>query len=98
MREFENHPLVGEIRGEGMLVGVELVKNKAKKELFEPTGKVGNICKDHCLNNNLIMRAVRDGMMCSPPLTISKEDIDKCVELFQISLDATLEDIKKLNI
>ena len=98
MREFENHPLVGEVRGEGMLVGVELVKNKEKKELFEPTGKVGNICRDHCLNNNLIMRAVRDGMMCSPPLTISKEDIDKCVELFQISLDATLEDIKKLDI
>ena len=98
MREFENHPLVGEIRGEGMLVGVELVKNKEKKELFEPTGKVGNICRDHCLNNNLIMRAVRDGMMCSPPLTISKEDIDKCVERFQISLDVTLEDIKKLDI
>ena len=98
MSDFENHPLVGEVRGEGLLVGVELVKNKEKKELFEPTGKVGNICRDHCLNNNLIMRAVRDGMMCSPPLTISKEDIDKCVELFQISLDATLEDIKKLDI
>ena len=98
MREFENHPLVGEVRGEGLLIGVELVKNKEKKELFDPVGKVGNICKDHCINNNLIMRAVRDGMMCSPPLTISKDDIDKCVERFKISLDATLEDIKKLDI
>ena len=94
MREFENHPLVGEVRGDGLLVGVELVKNKEKKELFDPVGKVGNICKDHCINNNLIMRAVRDGMMCSPPLIISKDDIDKCVERFKISLDATLEDIK----
>ena len=98
MREFENHPLVGEVRGEGLLVGVELVKNKEKKELFDPVGKVGNICKDHCINNNLIMRAVRDGMMCSPPLTISKDDIDKCVERFKISLDATLEDIKELDV
>ena len=97
MREFENHPLVGEVRGEGLLVGVELVKNKEKKELFDPVGKVGNICKDHCINNNLIMRAVRDGMMCYPPLTISKDDIDKCVERFKISLDATLEDIKELD-
>ena len=96
MREFENHPLVGEVRGEGLLVGVELVKNKEKKEFFDPIGKVGNICKDHCINNNLIMRAVRDGMMCSPPLTISKDDIDKCVERLKISLDATLEDIKEL--
>ena len=98
MREFENHPLVGEVRGEGMLVGVELVKNKEKKELFEPTGKVGNICRDHCLENNLIMRAVRDGMMCSPPLTISKEEIDECVKRLKISLDATLKDVKKINI
>ena len=98
MREFENHPLVGEVRGQGLLVGVELVKNKEKKELFEPTGKVGNICRDHCLNNNLIMRAVRDGMMCSPPLTISKEEIDECIKLLKISLNATLEDIKKINI
>ena len=98
MREFENHPLVGEVRGEGLLVGVELVKNKEKKELFDPVGKVGNICKDHCINNNLIMRAVRDGMMCSPPLTISKDDIDKCVERFKTSLDATLEDIKELDV
>ena len=98
MREFENHPLVGEVRCVGLLVGVELVKNKEKKELFEPTGKVGNICRDHCLNNNLIMRAVRDGMMCSPPLTISKEEIDECVKRLKISLNATLEDIKKINI
>ena len=98
MREFENHPLVGEVRGEGLLAGVELVKNKEKKELFDPVGKVGNICKDHCINNNLIMRAVRDGMMCSPPLTISKDDIDKCVERLKVSLDATLVDIKELDI
>ena len=98
MREFENHPLVGEVRGEGLLIGVELVKNKEKKELFDPVGKVGNICKDHCINNNLIIRAVRDGMMCSPPLTISKDDIDKCVERLKISLDATLEDIKELDV
>ena len=96
MREFENHPLVGEVRGEGLLVGVELVKNKEKKEFFDPVGKVGNICKDHCINNNLIVRAVRDGMMCSPPLTITKNDIDKCIEKLKISLDATLEDIKDL--
>jgi len=70
MREFESHPLVGEVRGLGLLAGVELVKNKEKNELFDPPGKVGNICRDHCIKNNLVMRAVRDGMMCSPPLTM----------------------------
>ena len=49
------------------------------------------------INNNIIMRAVRDGMMCSPPLTISKQEIDFCIEKFKISLDLTLNDVKKLN-
>ena len=96
MREFETHPLVGEVRGQGLIAGVELVKNKEKKELFDPPGKVGNICRDHCTKNNLVMRAVRDGMMCSPPLTITKDDIDRCIEQLKISLDATLKDIKDL--
>ena len=98
MKEFENHPLVGEVRGQGLLVGVELVKNKKQKEFFEPTGKVGNICRDHCMNNNLIMRAVRDGMMCSPPLTITKEDIDICIDRFSKALDLTAKDVNKLTI
>tara|TARA_B110000014_G_C20106128_1_gene581694 strand:- start:182 stop:1561 length:1380 start_codon:yes stop_codon:yes gene_type:complete len=98
LRELKSHPLVGEIRGQGLLAAVELVKNKEKKELFDPPGKVGTICRDHCMNNKLIMRAVRDGMMCSPPLTISKDDIDKCIIRLKISLDATLNDIQKLDI
>ena len=80
------------------MAGVELVKNKEKKELFDPAGKVGNICRDHCTKNNLVMRAVRDGMMCSPPLTITKNDIDKAMERLKISLDATLKEIKDLGI
>ena len=58
MKELENHPLVGEVRGQGLLVAVEIVKNKEKKELFDPVGKIGNICRDYCMSNNLIMRAV----------------------------------------
>ena len=98
MREFLNHPLVGEVRGEGLLLGVELVKNKEKKELFDPPGIIGTICRDHCIDNNLIMRAVRDGMMCSPPLTITKDDIDLCIKKFNKCLDLTMNDINKLNL
>ena len=95
MRELLNHPLVGEVRGEGLLLGVELVKDKEKKELFDPPGRIGTICRDHCINNNLIMRAVRDGMMCSPPLTITKDEIDLCIEKFKKCLDLTINDINK---
>ena len=94
MRELESHPLVGEVRGQGLLVAIELVKNKEKKEFFDPVGEVGNICRDHCLKNNLMMRAVRDGMICSPPLSITTNDIDKCMISLKKSLDSTLNEIK----
>ena len=95
---MKSHPLVGEVRGQGLIAAVELVKNKEKKELFDPLVKLDAICRDHCVENKLVMRAVRDGMICSPPLTITKDDIDKCIERLKISLDSTLNDVKKLKI
>ena len=50
------------------------------------------------MNNNLIMRAVRDGMMCSPPLTVTKEDIDIWIDRFSKSLDLTVKDANKFTI
>lgn len=91
---LDDHPLVGETRTYGMLGCVELVKEKSGPEFFENTGEVGAICRDFCIKNGLMMRAVRDGMIMSPSLTISKNEIDEMFNKLKISLDQTLE---KLN-
>jgi putrescine aminotransferase len=93
IREFESHPLVGEVRGVGMLGALQLVRDKGSRQSFEPVGDVGSLCKDHCTDNDLVMRAVGDSMILSPPLIISKTEIDELVEKAGRALDLTARDL-----
>ncbi|MFO1352371.1 MAG: aspartate aminotransferase family protein [Gammaproteobacteria bacterium] len=88
-RELADHPLVGEARGVGLLGGLELVKDKRKRTLFEPRGEVGTICRDLCIQNGLVMRAVWDTMIISPPLIITHEQIDELIAKARHCLDLT---------
>ena len=89
LRELADHPLVGEVRGVGMLGAIELAKNKQTRERFPSELGVGMICRGHCFANGLIMRAVGDTMIIAPPLVISKTEIDELVEKARKCLDLT---------
>jgi len=78
-----------------MLAAIELVKDKAGPVLFDPVGDVGVLCRDHAIAGGMMMRAVRDGMIMSPPLTFAHEDIDKAVGIAKIALDKTFADLNK---
>ncbi|OEO23513.1 aminotransferase [Pseudomonas sp. J237] len=93
LRELADHPLVGEVRGVGMLGAIELVKNKATRERYSSDKGVGMICRTHCFANGLIMRAVGDTMIISPPLVISNAEIDELVSKARQCLDLTLAEI-----
>lgn len=95
--ELADHPLVGEARGVGFLGALELVKDKSKREFYPKEGKVGGLCRDNCIENGLVMRAVGDTMIISPPLVASKANIDELVEKARRSLDMTLEAIPSVN-
>ena len=89
-----DHPLVGEVRTRGFIGAFELVRDKKTRERFEDWGRVGGICRDHCFANGLIMRACWDTMVFSPPLCITRDDIDAWAELARVALDRTLDDVK----
>ncbi|MDH3688876.1 MAG: aspartate aminotransferase family protein [Gammaproteobacteria bacterium] len=89
-RELSEHPLVGEVRGLGLLGAIELVKNKKTRERFTtPPGKTGALCRDICFDNGLVMRAVGDSMVISPPLIMTRSNIDELIELAHKCLDIT---------
>ncbi|RMM73590.1 putative aminotransferase [Pseudomonas syringae pv. maculicola] len=89
LRELNDHPLVGEVRGVGLLGAIELVKDKVTRERYTDKG-AGMICRTFCFENGLIMRAVDDTMIIAPPLVISFAQIDELVEKARTCLDLTL--------
>jgi putrescine---pyruvate transaminase len=93
-----DHPLVGVTETCGMMAGLVLVKDKAKKIRFEPDIAVGMICRGFCFKEGVIMRAVGDRMIIAPPLIISKVEIDAMIALIRRCLDLTLEEVKRLNL
>lgn len=92
--KLSGHPIVGEARSVGLMGALELVPEEGSRRRFEDIGKVGEICRDCCLDNGLVMRAVRDAMIVSPPLVITDEQIDELVEKARKSLDAALDKIR----
>ena len=89
-----DHPLVGEVRGKGLIGAIELVADKEKRQFHPSKLGVGMICRNHCFANGLVMRAVRDSMVFAPPLTISDEEIDEFVSLATKAVDATWQDLQ----
>ena len=90
LSELKDHPLVGEVRGLGLLGAIELVKDKATRQRYESRG-VGMMCRNFCFDNGLIMRAVGDTMIIAPSLVITREEIDELVTKARKCLDLTLE-------
>ncbi|MEM8935170.1 MAG: aminotransferase [Pseudomonadota bacterium] len=93
LAELDGHPLIGQTRSVGLLGAMELVCNKATKERFAPEGKAGTICRSHCFESGVVMRAVGDTMFLSPPLVISPNEIDEMFSLIGRSLDLTAEEL-----
>jgi putrescine aminotransferase len=91
-----DHPLVGQIRVTGLIGAIELVRNKDKRQFFDPDLGVGMICRNHCFRSNLVMRAVRDTMVFAPALTIGDEHIDEMVRLITRAIEMTARDVKAL--
>jgi len=85
-----DHPLVGEAKIVGMMGSIALTPDKTTRAPFRvPAGTVGFKCREHCFANNLIMRHVGDRMVISPPLVISKAEIDTLIERATTALDLT---------
>lgn len=90
---FGAHPIVGEIAGAGLVAGLQLAEDPATRKRFAHGGDVGTICRDFCFNGNLIMRASGDRMLLSPPLVITRAEIDEIVSKAKSALDATAQQL-----
>ena len=88
-RELADHPMVGEVRGIGLIGALELVIDKATRQRFDDKGTLGQECRNNCVENGLVMRSTGDTMIISPPLVINHEQIDELVDKAYRSIDMT---------
>ena len=94
LAQFKDHPLVGEVRGAGLIGAVELVANKQTGAEIA-AGKGGATCIGHCQDNGLILRAVAGNSVAfCPPMIITDEQVDAMIDKFADALDKTYADLK----
>ena len=86
-----DHPLVGDVRSCGLFAGMQLVKDKATRTLFDDSIRAGEKCSAEALERGLALRAVGDTMILMPPLVITRDEIDAVFAITRQALDATAQ-------
>jgi len=90
LRALGEHPLVGEARGVGLIGGLELVRDKATKESFDPKAGIGAKVVGHAQRRGLIVRSLPgDVVAVCPPLVITPQEIRELLDGLSGALDDT---------
>lgn len=87
LRALQQHPLVGEARGLGLIGALELVADKDAKTPFEPALAVGARVVAKAQAHGVILRAMGDAVAFAPPLVIEADDIAEMLSRFRAALD-----------
>jgi adenosylmethionine-8-amino-7-oxononanoate aminotransferase len=95
---FGNHPFVGDVRGRGLLQGIELVADRASKEPFDPSLKVHSRVKREAMARGLMvypMGGTLDGargdhVLLAPPFIVDARIVDAIVERLGEAIDAAV--------
>ena len=99
----DHHPCVGDVRGRGLFMGVELVEDKASKRPFHPSLKLHAKVKAEAMSRGLMLYpmggaidgANGDHVLLAPPFIASRAELDTIVERFASAIDAAAMAMKR---
>ena len=94
LQSLEDHPMVGETQSVGLMGAVQLAESKATRGRFEDRERAGVEVRNHCLANGLVLRATGDRMLFSPPLIITRDEVDTMIRTTRAALDAVWAEAK----
>ena len=95
-RRFSGHELVGEVRGVGLMAAIELVADKATHGNFPPAAKIGPRAVALMQEHGVIGRSVmNDSLTFSPPLIISRTEVDELLDRTNKALDALAVQLRR---
>jgi L-2,4-diaminobutyrate transaminase len=92
---FDSHPLVGEVRGEGLLAALEFMASRDARTPFDTALKVGPRVSAAALQRGMIARAMPHGDILgfAPPLVTTRADVDEIVRIAKASVDEVAEQV-----
>ena len=94
LRELAQLPIVGEVRGKGLIAAVELVSDKKTRAPFLPLVSAAADAAALAYDRGLICRAVGDILALSPPLIITKQQVDDAVGILRESIESVIKKLK----
>ena len=95
LQALQNHPLVGEARGVGLVGAVELTRSKTDRAAFDPKLGLGAYIQARGLEHGVIVRNIRDAIAVCPPLIIDEAQIEELLEGLRRALDDGLDHARK---
>ena len=81
-----DHPAIGDVRGLGLLLGMELVSDRGDKARFGPDLGVPSRLNDSFRRHGLLLRSRTETLIIGPPLCITREEVDEIVHAIDLSL------------
>jgi adenosylmethionine-8-amino-7-oxononanoate aminotransferase len=95
LRSLESLALVGEVRGLGLMAGIECVADRESNNPLELDLEVGKRIDRHCQEFGLLVRPLINMCVMSPPLVITTEQIDDMVEILRRGISKTMDDLAR---
>lgn len=92
-RIYADHPNVGDVRGKGFLIGIELVADRATREPFPPSAGVGRRIMDRAMSNLFMLRATGDIITLFPALVTTQQDAAEMVAATRRAIDEVLDEL-----
>ena len=99
LRKLEENPLVGNVRGTGLMAAVEMtIQGRNEADLLEKDYAIGEMVDRHCQRLGLLVRPFINICIISPPLIITRAQVDELVTALREGLRLTLEDLREQGI
>ena len=94
-QELRDIPLVGDVRGVGLMACVECVVDSDNEDSLKLDYEIGNRIDQYCQELGLILRPAINMCIVSPPCTITREQIDEMVRILRIGIEKAMEDVQR---
>ena len=98
MERLKDQPFIGEIRGKGLMIGLEFVADKKSKRFFAPGKNPHRIAAKHATNNGVLVRALPfiEVNSFSPPFVATRNEIDEGLDLYLKALKQARPELEQL--